>query len=456
MAEKADKQQEVFNKAFQQTLLKELATNVKFAVQHGDLIKPEYFDEKPMRVIFEVMRDHVLKYDKEINLQTLVTELDVFTTRRGLDSSFEAVLIDEAKEIYKLSGKGEQYVVDRLTDFARRQAMKQALVKAVEIVKDHGDYGGIMKEVDAALSVGAGADMGYDFESLWEIQSLYRDQYRPEDLITTGFPTLDASLKGGMAPGEVHVVMGPPKSGKSTIACCIGAHAIMRKKNVFHVSLEIKAHEVLAKYAARMSNMTLDDILDRQSPQYKERMSKFRKRTPGLFVQYYTELSVDCLAVRAWISKIRAARGVKPDLIILDYDDCLLSTNRGNRKKDGGGTDMYMEASDIYADIKALADYFKCPILTMAQPNRPAWNKYQATEQMIDAADLAHSGKKAMKATSISSINFKRDEDDGFFYMDIVRRGVGNKRIPLRRHLEKAAFTEGHDGPLAPDDEDPS
>jgi hypothetical protein len=133
-------------------------------------------------------------------------------------------------------------------------------------------------------------------------------------------------------------------------------------------------------------------------------------------------------------------------VIIIDYDDCLLPTTK---IKDN----MYLEGSQIYADLKALADYFDCPIFTFAQPNRAAFNKVEHDE-MIESSDLAHSAKKAMKATSISSLNFKKDDAFGWFYMDIVRRGVGNKKIPLKRILEKAAFVEEARPRGAEDDED--
>jgi replicative DNA helicase len=232
----------------------------------------------------------------------------------------------------------------------------------------------------------------------------------------------------------------------STWAANIGAVNIRMGKTVFHVSLEIKGHEVLAKYASRMTGMELDQIFDKKDPKYRTKIGKFRSISPNLYVQYYTESTVDCLTVRAWISRIRAAYNVKPDVIIIDYDDCLLPTTK---IKDN----MYLEGSQIYADLKALADYFDCPIFTFAQPNRAAFNKVEHDE-MIESSDLAHSAKKAMKATSISSLNFKKDDAFGWFYMDIVRRGVGNKKIPLKRILEKAAFVEEARPRGAEDDED--
>lgn len=443
----AEQKHEVFTKIFQVVVLKTLATNTKFAVQYSADLLPEYFDGAVERTILTLIKDYIAKYERELNLTRLVEEIDHLALQRGLDGAMVDLLVNEAKTIFEHEAGPEEYVVDKLTEFCRRQAMKQALREGVEMLRDNGtDYAKIGKMVDTALAVGTGNNLGYFFEDLYEVQDMYEEKYRPEELIRTGFPSLDQSFKGGMAPGEVHSVIGPPKTGKSSFMTSVSAYNIMVGKTVFHISLEISAVEVLAKIAARISNLTLDEIFDQKSSEYKRRMEKFKKKSPNLYVNHWTEGSVDALTIRGWISKIRAMKGVKPDLIVIDYDDCLLPIKRGGGGKKDGADGMYEAAGEIYNDLKALAHYFQCPVLTASQPNRAAWNKYDQLNEMIMTVDLAHSAKKAMKATSFFSLNFKKDDDFGYMYVDIVRRGVGNRRIPLKRMLERAAFVEGHDG----------
>lgn len=573
------------NKIYTISLLKTLCVNTKFHGQYAPDILPEYIDGKIGRTLLTIIKDYVNKYERELNLTRLIEEIDSLAERRGLDSALVDLLTEEARIIFETEEGPEQYMIDHLMDFCRRQAMKSALRQAVELLKDNNsDYGQIGKLVDTALTVGAGTDIGYFFEDLYEIQDLYRDKYRPEDLIKTGFPTLDQSLKGGMAPGEVHCCMANPKTGKSTFLSCVTAYNIMMKKTVFHISLEISAVEVLAKIASRITGMVLDDIFDKESPDYTKKMEKYRKRSMNLYVNHWTESTVDSLTLRSWISRIRAAKGVQPSLIIIDYDDCLLPIKKSNK----ASGDMYGDGGEVYNDLKALASYFQCfsgdtlvslssggsieikdikpgeqisvystdfegkivvseafglppiqrtqpmvrvvlnnldsvdctadhkfrlqdgtykeakdlttldqvmnadkirkillvvplsggpeevycisvpdnknflleagvfvancPVLTAAQPNRAAWSKYDTGGLMIDSGDLAHSAKKAMKTTSMFSLNFKKDDDFGYLYLDLCRRGVGHRKIPIRRMLDKATFIEGHDSKISDDE----
>jgi len=441
-----DLKHDVFGKNFQLGLLKALATNVKFSAQFISDVKIEFFEEKIHRNLFNIIKDYVNKYERELNLTHLLEQIDELGERRGFDLELINLLAGEARKVFEVDASNEKYISDSLLDFCRLQSMKNAIKRSIHILvdpedKDYKNFGKISKEIDQALLVGNGENMGYTFDDLVNIQELYRSQYNPDQLVTTGIATMDLCLKGGMAPGEVHVIMGPPKTGKSSYLVSVGAAALLHKKTVFHVSLEIKAHEVLAKYAARLTPYTMDEILDRNNPNYKTSLQKFHSLDPKLYVQYYTECSVDCLTIRSWISRIRAAHGAKPDLIILDYDDCLCAINKAG-KRSNSGMDSYHEAGEIYNDVKALADYFACPVLMAAQPNRPAWNKFSSTGECIDSQDLANSAKKAMKATSISSLNFDKDNQSGILYMDIVRRGVGNKKIGIKRLLDKSSFTE--------------
>lgn len=83
-----------------------------------------------------------------------------------------------------------------------------------------------------------------------------------------------------------------------------------------------------------------------------------------------------------------------------------------------------------------------CPLVTFAQPKREAWTKYEETNKFIVANDLAHSARKAHKCSSISSLNFKPGEREGYMYMDIVRRGESNTMIPITRDLNMGLLRE--------------
>ena len=102
---------------------------------------------------------------------------------------------------------------------------------------------------------------------------------------------------------------------------------------------------------------------------------------------------------------------------------------------------MYDNAGKIYSDLIGLADYFKCPVVTFAQPKREAWELPDKGE-LIQSYHLAHSAKKAHKCFSLSSLNFKSDSDTGVLYADLFRRGKSNVKIAVKKDLSKCLFFE--------------
>ena len=218
----------------------------------------------------------------------------------------------------------------------------------------------------------------------------------------------------------------------SSFSCALGSNMLLDGKVVFHVTLEIKELDVMLKYAARLSRLSYSELTQIDQQEYERRMERFKSLQPNLFIQYWTNETANCLNIRSWISRIRSKKGISPDIIIVDYDDCLIPVG-------GSTTDMYENSGKIYSDLIGLADYFSCPILTFAQPKREAW-ELPDKDQIVQSYHLAHSAKKAHKCFSLSSLNFRSDSDTGFLYADLFRRGKSNYKVPLVRNLEKCDF----------------
>jgi replicative DNA helicase len=218
----------------------------------------------------------------------------------------------------------------------------------------------------------------------------------------------------------------------STMAVNIGANVLQRGKPVFHITLELKERDVAMKYAMRITGMTRQEILYDNTESYRDRIMAYQQFSSDLYIKYYTMATVNAMNLRSWISSIRAETGKSPGLIIVDYDDLLKPT--------ADAKSMYEDAGGVYADLIALGDYFKAPILTLAQPQRQAWYKYDdpTNPQLVTMQDLAHSAMKAHHCYSISSLNFKKGSEEGVLYVDVSRRGTSYKEIKVKRDFSRA------------------
>jgi archaellum biogenesis ATPase FlaH len=431
-----NKSEYLYSIEFQRTILKLLCNNLKFATEYGSLIKAEYLETKSLKILYEIIYKYILTYEAEVDRDQLFVKIEEYITSHGYGSEIAQLLFEEVKEIYKLHIKSEQSIIDSFVKFARRQEFKNAILECVNILEKDpdGSYEKGLKLIDEAVSVGCGVDEGLNFDSIINLKEVSDKVYSEDKLIKTGMHKFDRAFGGGLAPGELHIIQAPPKCGKSTMGCNIGTYNIATGKNVFHISLEISEIAVATKYACRLTGLTYSEFNNIHTPEYKSKIERFLKYKPNLFIKYWPEGTANTLHIRSWISRVKSKMGVKPDLIIVDYDDCLCPI-RGNTD------DMYNDAGEIYKDLIQLADYFKVPIISFAQPNREGWAIPNKGE-LIRKEHLAHSARKAHRAWSLSSINFADDKPDGILYISDNRRGDSHVKIPITRDLAKAMFKE--------------
>lgn len=422
----------MYNLEFQKQVLLLFSTNIKFAFEHGDLLKEDYFDSQPHRILLRLISEYIFSYEKEISFQDLSLLIDEYTRKNGFTDDFNRELRVEAKEVYRAS-VNEKFVIEKFIDYCKNQEFKNALLKSVSMIENGTeDMEQSIRLIEKALTIGAGKDSGLTFNDMYQLPEMYRKQYEVSNLIRTGFPGYDKALGGGMAKGEIHIVQAPAKCGKSTFATNLGTYALMTNKVVYHVSLELPELQVLAKYACRLTGLTYNQILEIDSFSYAEKLKKFDKYKPKLFVKYWTEKSATAMTIRSWAIKQKAATNLNPDLLIIDYDDCLSPIQK--TKSD----DMYETSSLIYSDLIALAEYLKVPIFILAQPKREGWDKINRGE-VVSTTDVAHSYRKVHKCHSISSLNFPDGKDEGILYVDRVRRGTSDVKVRIKKD-----FSIGH------------
>lgn len=420
---------------YQREVLKLLCTNSNFATNYGNLIKPEYFDTNVLKILYGIMSNYVFTYHQPLLEKAHVfTEISGVVAKRGYGSDIEDSLYEETKDIFGKNTNNEQYIIDKFVDFCRYQEIKNAIMKSIDILKEGRNYEQVLKLVDQAVSVGVGYDKGYSWRDIYDIQDKMKTKYNPTTLVRTGLPTFDKLLMGGFGPGEVHTIQAIAKTGKTHLAVNMGYGALLDKKAVFHISLELPKDDVMQRYACRIGKFDFEDFYKLSKDQIAERVQYVEKYEPKLYVMSWPQKTITTLMIRSWISRIKAETGDKPDFIIIDYDDCLIPIS-------GKKTDMYDEGAEIYFDMSNLATYFNCPILTFSQPNRGAAFKSK-NKELIGSEDLAHSWRKAHIAYSISSMNFNPGDDRGTLYVERMRRGRDGVEIPLYRDLSRCLVKE--------------
>ena len=178
------------------------------------------------------------------------------------------------------------------------------------------------------------------------------DGAQSPDTISTGFPSLDRILGGGMRRGDLIVVGGDVASGKSAFALGIALRAAQQRLKVVYYSGEMSTERLLERVLAIEGRVRIDDL--RQGvPNDAARASvghaaiKMREGLPRF----------EMLGAQGVAGLTESIGGAKPDLVIVDSLQWLAS----------GVRQMDEELADAVRRLKTLALERHIPIFTTAQ-----------------------------------------------------------------------------------------
>lgn len=184
---------------------------------------------------------------------------------------------------------------------------------------------------------------------------------KKEGRIDTGFPLLDATLKG-LWPGQLILIGARPGCGKSAMCMEIAESAAIKGKTVLYITAEMMAGEVGERLIAkRATGLTMDQLID-GVPDDEEIWSRIVE-TAGweskLPVYFYDGPDVT-------VSRIRElALGIENlGMIVVDYLGLMIG------EKDKRAENRNLELGGISRELKLLASELEIPVLAAAQLSR--------------------------------------------------------------------------------------
>jgi replicative DNA helicase len=197
-------------------------------------------------------------------------------------------------------------------------------------------------------------------------------------------------MDGGLGPGELGVIVAPSGVGKTWVLCALGAAAVKAGMNVVHYSLELSEHYVGQRYDTVFTQIPSGDLKNRK----EDVLQKIKKLKGRLLIKYFPPKGISARNIESHIEKMTAA-GNKPDLVIIDYADLLLSTTNKSES-------TYGEQGGVYIELRGMGGMLGIPVWTASQTNRSAIDS-----EVIEADKVADSYAKVMNADFIMSISRK-------------------------------------------------
>ena len=402
-----------FGKSFQEKLVKTVLFDRNFANQMEEVLDTSYLELKYLQVFVDLMFQHKQSYPHptyEAMVSVVRTQTEDYS-----DSIIKQVIEFMARiKSNAIGDDDEEYVKEKSLDFCKKQKLKEAILKSVDLLQSQS-FDQIQKVINEAMNLGADNNHGHD----WHKDVLDRFELKMRNPVSTQWDEIDMITKGGLGKRELGVVVAPTGAGKSMALAHLGAHAVIKGKTVVHYTLELADTVVGQRYDSCITGIDLKNLMS-----MKDSILGVIEHIPGqLIIKEYPTKSASTRTISTHLEKLKQ-KGINPDMIIVDYADLLKPTASGFKTQE-----LRHSLGNIYEELRAIGQVWDIPVWTASQTNRSGLNA-----EVITMESISEAFSKCFVADFICSISRTvedKTENKGRMFVAKNRNGVDGIVYPM-------------------------
>jgi len=395
-----------YGTSFQSKIITSLLLNNKFIKTVYDILEVSYFDADSNKFLIKEIKKYFDKYKIPPTMEAMKVMID------ELDNDvLKTSVVDSLRNAWNHRESPDlEFVQEKTLEFCRNQVIKKAIMDSVELL-DTQQYEKIKGVIDTAMRAGVERDIGHEYISGLE----ERLSQQSRSCIPTKWDSVNELMDGGLAGGELGVIVAPAGIGKSWTLQAIGADAVRQGKTVIHYTLELNAQYVGLRYDTIFTGQPTANL-----QYHKDEVSKKIQNLKGeLIIKYYPTRTASINTITAHLQQCEL-QGIKADMVIVDYADIMKSTQHFSEKRHAIGL--------IYEELRGVAGEFDIPIWTASQANRSSLE-----EDVIDASKVSEDYSKVMTADFVMSMSRKVEDkiaNTGRFHVIKNRFGPDGLTFP--------------------------
>ena len=402
---------------YQRRLANQLLTDTKFAESILDIIVPAHFDDPVLRVFTAEMKE---AYDEsEVILD--VESLKIRLASKTNDEITQEKNLANLKLIQEIVCNDVYHIQDIAMKFFKQQNLKKAMDQINFIIEKGSldDYYLCEELIKKSLEAGDNKDDSVDVTD--DIEDVLREDYR--NPIPTGIKGLDEIMNGGLAKGELGIILAALGVGKTTMITKIASTAKDCGFNVLQIFFEDLPKAVQRKHLACWSGVDINLLGDVENKERVIAINEEKKSSGGILkLKRMAGDSTTIPKIRKYIKGL-ISKGFKPDMVLIDYIDVVQPSRRYDDNNVAEGSVMREFETMLYElDIAGW---------TAIQGNRSSINtEFVETDQMggsIKKAQIGHfivSVAKSLEQRDNQTANMailkSRFGRDGITFEDVV------------------------------------
>jgi len=238
--------------------------------------------------------------------------------------------------------------------------------------------------------------------------------------MSTGWPSLDNKLYGGVNRGELTILIGGSGAGKSLFLQNIALNMLELKQNCVYITLELSEELCSLRTDCMVVSQSSKDVF-RNIDDIDTRIRMKNKSTGGYRLKYYPSQST-VNDIRSYIRELQIQTGFKPDAIFVDYIDLLQPATANVPLTDTFNKDKY-----VSEELRNLAKELDVFMFSASQMNRSSVDEVE-----FDHSHIAGGISKINTADNVLGIFVNKPmRERGEYQLQLMKTrssaGVGSK-----------------------------
>jgi replicative DNA helicase len=369
---------------FQLQLINQIIVDKDFSSSIMDVIESIYFDNKYFKIILQMIKEYHKKYESTPNFDILEQIIKSEVTQEMVAK----IVLDTLTQIKEAPFEGTTFVQEKALKFCKQQELQKAMDKAQKIITqgDFESYDKVEGLVRDALQVGE-IDKGQT-DIFSDLDTVLDEDYRHP--IPMGIAGIDKLLKGGLAKGEIGVILAPTGVGKTTILSKISNTAFNLGYNVLQIFFEDNPKIIQRKHFTMWTGIEPDNLV-KNKEEVMSKITEIKETMPNRLI--LKKLASDTMTMSQIKNQVRKmiADGIKIDMVLLDYIDCVLP--------ESSSKDEWKAEGSVMRGFEAMCHELNLVGWTATQGNRSS-----ISSEVVTTDQMGGSIKKAQVGHVIISV----------------------------------------------------
>jgi len=355
-------------KTVEAVILQNLIYNEEYARKVVPFIKEEYFHDKTERLVFDIIKSFVVKYNNLPTKEALSIELDKNSTLNEEEYKNSSNLINS----FSSNDANIDWLTSETEKFCKDKAVYNAIMESIHIIdgksKDKTDTA-IPHILSDALSVSFDTHIGHDY--IEDADERYQFYHQKEKRIPFDLEFLNDITGGGTPSKTLNIIMAGTGVGKSAFLCHHAANCLTQNLSVLYITCEMAEERIAERIDANLMDITLDNLKELPKQVYDKKMNTISSKMTGkLIIKEYPTASANSNHFRALIDELQMKKKFKADIIFIDY----LNICASSRIKGGSNINTYQMVKSIAEELRGLAVEKDVPIWSATQVNRSGFS----------------------------------------------------------------------------------